>query len=85
MSEDELIQMPGFHRAGIAGRGITQRLGRAPSTISRELSRNATPRKGYRTAEAHRRATARRARFHRRRVEVNIGLADVICDLLAQR
>jgi IS30 family transposase len=85
VSEDERVQIADLHRAGVTGREIVRRLGRATSTISRELRRNATPGKGYRPFDAHRRATTRRARFHRRRVEVNIELADVIGDLLAQR
>jgi IS30 family transposase len=85
VSEDERVQIADLHRAGVTGREIARHLGRAPSTISRELRRNGTPGKGYRPFDAHRRATARRARRHRRRVEVNTELADVIGELLAQR
>jgi IS30 family transposase len=85
LSEDERVQIGDLHRAGVSGREIARRLGRAPSTISRELRRNATPDKGYRPFEAHRRATARRARHHRRRVDCNDALRGAIGELLAQR
>jgi len=85
LSEDERVQIADLHRAGLSRREIGRRLGRAPSTISRELRRNATPTKGYRPFDAHRRATARRARRHRRRVDTNAELRRVIGELLAQR
>ena len=85
LSEDERIELADLYRAGVSGREIARRLGRAPSTISRELRRNASPAKGYRPFDAHRRATARRARIHRRRVEANGELRRVIGELLSQR
>jgi IS30 family transposase len=85
LSEDERVQIADLHRAGLSGREIARRLGRAPSTISRELRRNATPAKGYRPFEAHRRATGRRARDHRRRVDTNLELLGMIAELLTQR
>jgi transposase, IS30 family len=78
LSEDERIELADLHSAGMSMRAIAARLRRAPSTISRELSRNANPTKGYRPFDAHRRATARRARHHRRRVDANVELRLVI-------
>jgi IS30 family transposase len=66
-------------------RQIAVKLGRAPSTVSRELRRNATGRRGYRPSEAHRYAMARRARHHPRSIEVNAELRALIGELLAQR
>jgi hypothetical protein len=60
-------------------------VGRAPSTISRELRRNAPGSGAYRPFEGHRRATGRRARHHRRRVETNRELRQLVTELLAQR
>jgi IS30 family transposase len=65
-------------------RMIAEQIGRAASTVSRELSRNGR-RSGYRPHEAHRKATARRARDHKRRVEKNAELHQTLGELLAQR
>jgi transposase, IS30 family len=61
LSQEERIEIADLRHAGSSVREIAHRLGRAPSTISRELRRNATSSRGYRPFEAHRRATARRA------------------------
>ena len=84
LSQDERIEIADLHHAGLSIRGIAARIGRAASTVSRELRRNAS-RGGYRPFDAHRQATARRAREHRRRVETNAQLRGVIADRLAQR
>jgi transposase, IS30 family len=84
VSQDERIEIADLHQAGLGVRQIAVRLGRSPSTISRELGRNATAR-GYRPFEAHRRATARRARHHPRRIEANAELGQLVAELLAQR
>jgi len=85
LSQDERIEIADLHHAALSIRQIAALLGRAPSTISRELRRNAAGSGGYRPFDAHRRATARRARDHRRRVETNGELRQLICELLAQR
>ena len=85
LSQDERIEIADLHRTGMGVREIARRVRRAPSTVSRELRRNATPGKGYRPFEAHRRATARRARHHRRRVDTNLKLRQMISELLSQR
>jgi IS30 family transposase len=85
LSQDERIEIADLHHAALSIRQIAARLGRAPSTISRELRRNAAGSGGYQPFDAHRRATARRARDHRRRVETNGELRRLICELLAQR
>ena len=85
LSQDQRIEIADLHHAGVGMREIARRLGRAPSTISRELRRNSVPAKGYRPFEAQRCAIARRARHHRRRVDVNSELGRVIGELLSQR
>lgn len=85
LSQHERIEIGDLHRAHVGVREIARRLGRAASTISRELRRNAIGNNGYRPFEAHHLATARRARHHRRRVEVNGELHQVIGELLSQR
>lgn len=87
LSQEERLEIADLHHAKVSVREIARRLERAPSTISRELRRNATSgrRGGYRPFEAHRRATARRARHHRRRVETNPALATLVAEALGQR
>jgi transposase, IS30 family len=84
LSQDERIEIADLRLAGLSVRQIAERLGRAPSTVSRELRRNATA-SGYRPFEAHRRATARRARHHPRRIETSPDLLQLVSELLAQR
>jgi IS30 family transposase len=86
LSQDERIEIADLRRAGLSMRAIADKLGRAPSTISRELRRNAAPLdRGYQPFDAHRRATARRARHHRRRVEANDKLGVLVAALLGRR
>jgi IS30 family transposase len=85
LSQDERIEIADLRQAGLSMRKIAEHLERAPSTISRELRRNAIKGGGYRPFEAHRRATARRARYHRRRVESNAELRQLLEELLGQR
>ncbi|RHW23444.1 IS30 family transposase [Nocardioides immobilis] len=85
LSQDERIEIGDLKKAGLSVRAIADRLGRAPSTISRELRRNASRAGGYRPFEAQRQATARRSRNHRRRWETNYELQDLIAELLAER
>jgi IS30 family transposase len=85
LSQDERIEIADLRHAGLSIRQIAGRMGRAPSAISRELRRNAAGSRGYRPFEAHRRATARRARNHRRRIETNGELRQLVAEFLAQR
>ncbi len=85
LSQDERIEIADLRHAGLSIRAIAGRLGRAPSTISRELGRNAASGGTYRPFEAHRRATARRGRPHRRRIQASGELMQLVAELLAQR
>jgi IS30 family transposase len=85
LSQDERIEIADLRQSGLSLRAIAVRLGRATSTVSRELRRNAAAGRGYRPFDAHRRATSRRARQHRRRVETNAHLGGVVAELLGQR
>jgi len=84
LSQDERIEIADLRHAGLSVRQIAGLLGRAPSTVSRELRCNSAA-GGYQPFEAHRRATARRARSHRRRIETNGELRELVAGLLAQR
>ncbi|WP_443093986.1 transposase [Mycobacterium bourgelatii] len=66
-------------------RGIAAIVGRAPSTISRELRRNSRRGGQYRPFEAHRWAVQRRARRHQRRIDKSPALCELIAELPAQR
>ena len=85
LTQDDRIEIADLRRSGLSVRAIARRLGRAPSTISRELRRNAVAGRGYRPFDAHRRATVRRARRHRRRIDINGELSGVVAELLLQR
>jgi transposase, IS30 family len=87
LSQDERIEIADLHRTGMSIRMIAARIGRAPSTVSRELRRNANSGRSrdYRPFDAHRRAAARRARCRQLRVDTNTELGRVVSELLAHR
>jgi len=60
--------------AGQSLRVIAARLGRSPSTVSRELARNADPRRGYRASTAHALAYDRASRPKPAKLVVNLAL-----------
>jgi len=78
LSQDERIEIADLRSAGQGVRQIAAVLHRAPSTISRELRRNTLTGRIYRPFDAHRHATGRRARHHRRRVETNLALRQLM-------
>jgi IS30 family transposase len=66
LSHEERYRISAEIRAGRSIRDVARQLGRAPSTISRELRRNVTPNDGwYRPDKAQRFSTARRRRCRR--------------------
>jgi IS30 family transposase len=87
LSQDERVEIADLRQSGMSIRAIATQLGRAPSTISRELLRNASTSRGggYRPFDAHRRAAARRARVRGLRVDTNPELGQVVFELLSQR
>ena len=84
LSQDERFEIADLRRAGLSVRQVARLLGRAPSTVSRELRRNAS-RGGYRPFEAHRRATLRRGREHPLRLVTNPQLRGLLCGMLRKR
>jgi len=84
LSEEERIDIADLRRGGLSIRGVAAELGRAPSTVPRELRRNSRRDGTYRPFEAHRWAVHRRARRHRRRIDNNPALCELIAELLAQ-
>lgn len=88
LSQDERLEIADLHRQGRSIRQIARQLGRAPSTISRELRRNTSARRSkpvYNPFEAHRRAVARRARPRERRILADYRLKSAVQELLDRR
>ena len=85
LSVDERGVIADLVRAGHSIRSIAVELGRSPSTISRELRRNADGRGRYLANGAERSARLRLARPRRRRVELDLDLRSVVVELLDQR
>jgi transposase, IS30 family len=85
LSQDERVEIADLYRTGVSIRQIAQRIGRSPSTISRELRRNGRADGSYRPFDAHRHAVGRRARHHRRRLDTNTALRRLVGELLGQR
>jgi IS30 family transposase len=86
LSEDERVLIAGRHRAGASVRGIVRQLCRDPSTVSRELRRNADPDSGrYRPFAAQRLAIQRRARPRKGKLAADLELREFVQDRLKQR
>ncbi len=86
VSVDERLQIADLRHQGSSVRAIAALLGRSPSTISRELRRNAHPGSGdYRPWAAQRRATGRRARPKAGKIAQNADLRLFIADGLRRR
>src|SRR5215469_3434674 len=62
LDREERYELARLREAGLSLRQIAARLGRSPSTVSRELARNADPRTGYQPERAHRLAWERQRR-----------------------
>jgi len=86
LSEDERVQIADLRQAGAGVRAIAGRLGRSPSTISRELRRNRDPGGGrYRPFTAHKLAAQRRARPRAGKIARDEALRQFVQDRLEKR
>jgi IS30 family transposase len=86
LSETERVAIADGKLAGDTVRAIAARLGRSPSTISRELARNADAGTGrYHPHRAEQRARARRARPKQRKLAASLKLRAYVQDRLEQR
>jgi IS30 family transposase len=65
LTSEERYALSTLRKQGYGVRGIARALGRAPSTISREVGRNSRKDGGYRAFTADQRARARRSRSRR--------------------
>ena len=86
LSLTERTTIADLHRAGVGVRGIAEELGRAPSTVSRELRRNTGDSGRYLPATAQRLSAERRSRTSRtRRLVRDEQLHGVVTKLLGKR
>ena len=85
LSLAERTTIADLHRTGVGVRGIAEELGRAASTVSRELRRNADDQGRYLPATAERLTVERRSRSRTRRVARDQQLCGVVTELLGKR
>ena len=88
LSEQERIRIADLLAAKMSVRGIAAKLGRAPSTISREIRRNRDPDGRYRPEHAEHAEHAARLRAckpRQRRIAGDQVLAEVVQRLLSKR
>lgn len=85
LSEQERVLIADLRAAGMTVRGIAAELGRAPSTISREIRRNRDPDGRYRPHHAEHAARLRACKPRQRRVAIDRLLAGVVQRLLGKR
>ena len=85
VSLTERETMADLRRAGTSIRTIARTLGRAPSTVGRELARNGDTDGEYRPFAAHRAAAARRGRPKTAKLAVDSPLWDYVAEKLALR
>jgi len=85
LSVEERIAIADLLGAGISVRGIARQLGRAASTISREISRNSSPDGRYLPHHAEHAARARACKPRQRRIALDCVLAQAVAGLLAKR
>jgi IS30 family transposase len=85
LSEPERVLIADLLAAGTTVRGIAAELGRAPSTISREIRRNRDPDGRYRPHHAEHSARVRACKPRQRRVAIDTLLAEVVQGLLTKR
>jgi transposase, IS30 family len=86
LDREERYDLARLREAGLSARQIAARLGRSPSTICRELSRNADPRTGgYLPERAHRLAWERQRRPKPSRLAQRPELRQAVQQLLARR
>jgi IS30 family transposase len=85
LSEQERIRIADLLAAKVTVRGIAVMLGRAPSTVSREIRRNSGQDGRYRPHHAEQAARLRAARPRKRRISIDAVLAEAVQRLLSKR
>jgi IS30 family transposase len=86
LSREERHEIARLREAGLSVRQVAARLGRSPSTVSRELARNAAPRgSGYQPELAHQMARGRQRRPKPSRLSRNPALRAAVQGMLERR
>jgi IS30 family transposase len=86
LSEDERVRIADLRRQRLSMRAVAERIGRSPSTISRELRRNQDPDRGqYRPFVAQKLAVDRRTRPGRGKIVNDDVLREFVSNLLKKR
>jgi transposase, IS30 family len=86
LSGDERYELARLRESGLSVRAVAARMGRSPSTISRELARNADPRTaGYQPERAHRLAWERQRRPKPSKLSRNPLLRQQVQQMLRRR
>lgn len=85
LSEHERVRIADLLAAKMTVRAIAVELGRAPSTISREICRNRGRDGAYRPHHAEQAARLRACKPRKRRIATDTVLAETVSDLLAKR
>jgi IS30 family transposase len=86
LSREERHELARLREGGLGVRAVAERMGRSPSTVSRELRRNAAPRGGqYQPERAHRLAWERQRRPRRSRLSQHPRLRQEVQQMLDRR
>ena len=86
LSREERCEVARLRDAGLGVRAVAARIGRPPSTVSRELARNAAPRgAGYQPELAHQMARDRQRRPKPSKLSGNPGLRSAVQGMLNRR
>jgi transposase, IS30 family len=86
LSREERYELARLREAGLSVRAVAAALGRSPSTVCRELARNASPRTGaYQPERAHRLAWERQRRPKASRLAGSPALRAVVQQMLDRR
>jgi IS30 family transposase len=86
LDREERYELARLRECGLSVRAVAARLGRSPSTVSRELARNADPRAGgYQPERAHRLAWERQRRPKPSKLSQRPPLRAAVQEMLDQR
>ncbi len=85
LAEEERVTIADLLSVGDGVRAIARKLGRAASTISREVRRNRDKDGRYRPHDAEQAARARALKPRKRRLAIDAVLGEAVCGLLGKR